>query len=59
MVISEDAWNRFREAAVDNRITCSLCFKIADEFDLDRSEIASTLTEMGIKIVNCQLGCFP
>ena len=58
-MITEDARNAFRNEAFENRISCSTCFRIADEFGIDRSEIASTLTDMGIKIVKCQLGCFP
>lgn len=58
-MISEEARKAFSKEAVGGRISCSNCFKIAERFEIDRSEIASTLTEMGIKIVNCQLGCFP
>ncbi len=49
---------RFSEVAVEGRITCSDCLDIALELGIERREIASTLTEMGIKIVQCQLGCF-
>jgi hypothetical protein len=60
MVINdEEARKKFSEAAVDGKISCAKCFRIAEQFDLDKREIADTLTEMGIKIVHCQLGCFP
>lgn len=60
MVITDErARERFTETAVEGRISCAKCFEIADEFHLDRREIADTLTQMGIKIVHCQLGCFP
>ncbi len=49
---------RFFEVAVKGRITCSDCLDIADELGIEKREIASTLKEMGIKIVQCQLGCF-
>ena len=49
---------RFSKAAIEGRITCSECLDIARDLGIERSEIASTLTEMGIKIVQCQLGCF-
>ncbi|OYT43924.1 MAG: hypothetical protein DRN37_06315 [Thermoplasmata archaeon] len=50
---------RFRKEAQDGRISCAACFRIADEFGMEKSGIASLLTGMGIKIVHCQLGCFP
>ncbi|MBN1540484.1 MAG: hypothetical protein JW939_10095 [Candidatus Thermoplasmatota archaeon] len=54
----ETAKQRFRESAVNGRIACSKCFEIADELGLRKDGIASTLTAMDIKIVQCQLGCF-
>jgi len=59
MVIKDEfVRSRFREEAVEGRIPCSRCMVIADELDLPKNEIASTLTEMHIKIISCQLGCF-
>lgn len=54
----ETAKQRFRERSVNGRITCYQCLEIADELGLRKDEIASTLTDMNIKIVQCQLGCF-
>lgn len=48
----------FREKAVDGKIPCSHCMEIAEDMDIPKNEIASTLTDMHIKIVQCQLGCF-
>jgi hypothetical protein len=59
MVISEEAKKRFLNASVDRKITCEQCLNIGNEMGLENKEIASTLTEMGIKIIHCQLGCFP
>jgi hypothetical protein len=53
-----DVRRRFEEGAVEGRISCDRCFEIADELGIEKSEIAETLTEMGIKIIRCQLGCF-
>ncbi len=49
---------RFAEGAVDGKITCEDCFKIAKEMGIPKDEIASTLTDMDIKIIKCQIGCF-
>ncbi|MGA1872357.1 MAG: hypothetical protein ACMUHY_01675 [Thermoplasmatota archaeon] len=59
MVITDEAARqRFREKARDGKISCSQCIDIAEELNLPKNEIASTLTGMHIKIIQCQLGCF-
>lgn len=60
MVIRDEiVRERFRETAMDGKITCRQCMGIAEEFGIPKDRIASTLTEMHIKIIRCQLGCFP
>ncbi|MBN1538776.1 MAG: hypothetical protein JW939_01425 [Candidatus Thermoplasmatota archaeon] len=59
VITDEDARERFREMARNGRITCRDCMIIADELQIPTNEIATTLTEMHIKIIKCQLGCFP
>jgi hypothetical protein len=60
MVIhDEEIRSRFSDISMEGRITCSACLKLGDELGIDRKEIAPMLTDMGIRIVNCQLGCFP
>jgi LAO/AO transport system kinase len=58
-ITDEAARGRFREMAKDGKITCKDCMIIADELQIPTNEIATTLTEMHIKIIKCQLGCFP
>ncbi|MEA3559793.1 MAG: hypothetical protein U9R75_11120 [Candidatus Thermoplasmatota archaeon] len=59
MVIKDEmVRNKFSDAAVDGKISCSKCMEIARELDLEKSKIASTMTDMNIKIIQCQLGCF-
>ena len=60
MVIKDEiVREKFRERAVDGKISCSDCIDIAQEMQIATNEIATTLTEMHIKIIKCQLGCFP
>ena len=60
MVIKDEAVReRFKQRAVDGGISCSDCIDLAEEMQIPTAEIASTLTEMHIKIIKCQLGCFP
>ena len=46
------------ERAKDGKITCEECFRVAGELGVPPDGFARILTEMNIKIVNCQLGCF-
>ncbi len=59
VITDEDARERFMEMAKNGKITCRDCMIIADELQIPTNEIATTLTEMHLKIIKCQLGCFP
>ncbi len=45
----------------DGRVTlaCPAAFHIAETLAVDLSAIGAYCNEKGIKIVKCQLGCFP
>ena len=45
--------------AVDGNISCKDCLAIAEELDVTPAGFARILTDMDIKIVQCQLSCFP
>ncbi len=44
---------------VDNQLPCAVAFKIAQELKVSVREVGETADKIGIRIVNCQLGCFP
>ncbi len=44
--------------AVDRKLPCAVARKIAEDFDIPYSEVGAAADELGIKIKNCQLGCF-
>jgi len=46
------------EKAKNGKIPCAMCFRIADDFGIPKKELTKILNEMGIKISECQLGCF-
>jgi hypothetical protein len=50
---------RFEQQAKDGRITCAECLEIGKELGYPTKKIGPMLLEMNIKIVQCQLGCFP
>ena len=39
-------------------LRCKAAFKIAEELDADVATIGQTCNEEGVKIQDCQLGCF-
>jgi hypothetical protein len=58
MTISE-VKARIQAAAPNGRIPCAAAFKLAEELSLTRSRLGELLNELNIKIIQCQLGCFP
>lgn len=50
---------RIQAAAPEGKIPCAAAFKLAEELGLSRSRLGELLNELRIKIVSCQLGCFP
>ncbi len=46
------------ENAMDGKISCATCFRIADLYGIPKKNLTKILNEMKIKITQCQLGCF-
>ena len=46
------------EALVDGRLPCPRAFKIAKEAKVAPKEVGEAADTLGIKISQCQLGCF-
>jgi len=44
--------------AVDRRLTCADARKIAEDLGVPYHEVGAVADELGVKIKNCQLGCF-
>ncbi|MBI3593255.1 MAG: molybdopterin-guanine dinucleotide biosynthesis protein MobB [Nitrospirae bacterium] len=62
MVIKENniakVRDMLREKAIENRISCAVARKIAEESGISYKEVGHIANEMKIKIKNCELGCF-
>jgi hypothetical protein len=43
----------------EERIPCAVCFQIAEEYGIPKRELGKLLNELGIKVIQCQLGLFP
>ena len=47
-----------KQRTTDNYIPCAVCFQIAEEFGIPKRELGKLLDELGIKVIQCQLGLF-
>ena len=44
--------------ARDGRLSCAVARRLAEQFGLPYKDIGAAADELGIKIKDCQLGCF-
>lgn len=44
--------------AIDGRISCAAARQMAEKLGLPYKEVGAAANELGIKIKDCQLGCF-
>ncbi len=58
LTISEELDNAINNTAENKRITCSACWKIAEELKIKKTDVASACEKKGLKIKQCQLGAF-
>ena len=47
-----------KSRSVDGRLPCHVAFEIAAELGVEPIAIGRAANELGVKIINCQLGCF-
>ncbi len=50
--------DRILAEAENSKLPCKIAFAIAAETGLETSEVGKACNELGVKIVECQLGCF-
>jgi len=46
------------QAGDEKLLACTDAFKIARDLDIPLAEVGSTCNELGIRVMQCQLGCF-
>ncbi len=44
---------------INRQLPCGIAFQIAKKLKVGRRQVGDTATKLNIKIVDCQLGCFP
>lgn len=47
-----------KEQSIEGRLPCALALTLAERLRVDPKHIGDVATELGVKIVACQLGCF-
>jgi hypothetical protein len=48
-----------KASLVDGRLPCAVAFKIAEKLKITPRQVGEAANKLDIKIVTCQLGCFP
>lgn len=56
--MNEELKKEMIEKATDGKLSCAAARKIAEALNLSYREVGHAADELGIKIKDCQLGCF-
>lgn len=55
----ETITKKVKKHTKDGKIACKQALKISAEEGISSKDLGTLLNELKIKVVNCQLGCFP
>ncbi len=50
---------KIKAVTKNGKISCKQAMKVAEEEGVSTREIGNLLNELKIKVMGCQLGCFP
>jgi hypothetical protein len=50
---------KMKAALVNGKLPCAQAFRIASELKVSNVKVGEEANRLKIKIVSCQLGCFP
>ncbi len=56
--MSTELEEKITSSLVEGGLPCTVAFKIDRELKVSPQEVRKTADKLGIRIVNCQLGCF-
>ncbi len=54
----KEVMDKLKELTPQGKITCADARKLAEDLQVERSEIGKACDDAGIKICACDLGCF-
>lgn len=54
----EELIAKIKAAAPEGKISCAAAMRLAEELVISRQQMGKLLNELGVKIKQCQLGCF-
>jgi len=57
-ILKEMIKNEINASAPEGRLTCKMAQEIAKKLNIEPKEVGRAANALGIKIINCQLGCF-
>jgi len=56
--VGEVLETKIKGGLVDGQLPCAVAWDIARELTMKRIDVAGVVEALGIRIVQCQLGCF-
>ena len=56
--MKEELKQEMLKRAADGKLSCAAARKIAEDLGVSYQDVGDAADEMGIRIKNCQLGCF-
>ncbi|MBC8249048.1 MAG: hypothetical protein H8E90_05165 [Anaerolineales bacterium] len=56
--VGEELQARIRDGVVEGSLPCAMAWGIASELTMKRIDVANAAESLGIRITQCQLGCF-
>jgi hypothetical protein len=56
--VGEELQARIRGGVVEGGLPCAIAWDIASELTMKRIDVANAAESLGIRITQCQLGCF-
>ena len=51
--------DELKSSLVDGRLPCAVAFKISRKLKVSPRKVGDMANKLNIRIVSCQLGCFP
>ncbi|HEY51566.1 MAG TPA: hypothetical protein G4O20_07165 [Dehalococcoidia bacterium] len=59
MSLENELETKIKSSVVNGRLPCAIAFKIAKELKVSPRDVGEAANRLSVKIVSCQLGCFP